>query len=153
MIVLQRTQCCYPGCSDYADHQHHVTYEPEAIKPLCRTHHEDITIINGQQSRKYRRGLSNRHRWWIWFQWLDGKLKPRRTRKALDYIEEWDRPRSSVDWRMPVSYEPPVQFAPPPPVNDPQPKAKVKRKEKPVAKRKKAAQGKRKMARKSRRKK
>ena len=84
--------CSYRGCDKFGVHNHHVTYDPEVIKPLCRFHHEEITIINGQQARKYRRELSNKQRWWIWFQWNDGKLKARRTRKALEYIQEWDRP-------------------------------------------------------------
>jgi hypothetical protein len=76
---------------EFADHTHHVTYNPEVTKPLCRPHHEEITILNGQQARKVRHELSNKHRWWIWFQWLEGKLKVRRTKKALEYIEEWDQ--------------------------------------------------------------
>jgi hypothetical protein len=82
-------QCTFPGCTDSSAHKHHVTYEPEVIKPLCRQHHEEITILNGQQARKYRRGLSNKQRWWIWHQWARGTLKVRRTRKALEYIEDW----------------------------------------------------------------
>lgn len=72
-------------------HRHHVTYQPEVIKLLCVKHHEEITMINGIQGRKYRRSLSNKHRWWIWFQWIEGKLKPRRTQKAMEYIEEMRR--------------------------------------------------------------
>jgi hypothetical protein len=90
-MLLSPTRCDYPGCVAYREHDHHVTYDPEVIKPLCRLHHEEITIINGQHARKYRRPLSNRQRWWIWYQWRDGKLKARRTRKAQEYIEEWDQ--------------------------------------------------------------
>ncbi len=84
-------RCFFVGCSEFADHTHHVTYNPEVTKPLCHRHHEEITILNGQQARKVRHELSNKHRWWIWFQWLEGKVKVRRTKKALEYIEEWDR--------------------------------------------------------------
>jgi hypothetical protein len=74
---------------EWAVHEHHVTYEPVVTKHLCVRHHEEITIINGQQARRIRITLSNKHRWWIWFQWVEGKLKARRTQKALEYIEEW----------------------------------------------------------------
>jgi hypothetical protein len=84
-------RCCFPNCTEFADHTHHITYNPEVTKPLCRPHHEEITILNGQQARKVRHELSNKHRWWIWYQWLDGKLRIRRTKKALEYIEEWDQ--------------------------------------------------------------
>ena|SRR5437899_6870688 len=104
MLLPSPERCCYPGCSALAHHQHHVTYIPEVIKPLCRPHHEEITILNGQQARKYRRGLSNRHRWWIWFQWFAGKLKGRRTRKALEYISEWDR-TPAVRVTLPITHE------------------------------------------------
>lgn len=79
--------CCFPGCSAPAERQHHVTYDPEVIKPLCKPHHDQITIINGIQGRKHRRQLSNKQRWWIWYSWLRGELKPRRTRKALEWVE------------------------------------------------------------------
>ena len=83
--------CAFPGCTEFGEHDHHITYDPPVIKRLCRRHHEDITILNGTKGRKYRHGLSNRHRWWIWYQWIEGKMKPRRTRKALAYIAEWDK--------------------------------------------------------------
>jgi hypothetical protein len=90
-------RCAYPGCPRWGAHNHHITYDPEVKKWLCVRHHEEITILNGQQGRKYRRGLSNQHRWWIWYQWTQRKLKVRRTRKALEWVEEWqahapDRP-------------------------------------------------------------
>jgi hypothetical protein len=84
-------RCCFPGCTDLADHTHHITYNPEIKKPLCRPHHEEITILNGQHARRIRHGLSNKHRWWIWYQWLENKLRVRRTKKALEYIGDWDR--------------------------------------------------------------
>ena len=84
-------RCCFPRCPEFADHTHHITYHPEVTKPLCRPHHEEITILNGQHARRVRHELSNKHRWWIWYQWLEGKLRVRRTKKALEYIEEWDR--------------------------------------------------------------
>jgi hypothetical protein len=82
-------RCAFPSCTDWGEHDHHITYEPPVTKRLCVRHHEEITIINGQQARKYRRSLSNKHRWWIWFQWIEGKLKARRTQKALEYTGEW----------------------------------------------------------------
>jgi hypothetical protein len=76
----------------FGGHQHHVTYEPECKKPLCDTHHKEITHLNGIQSRKYHYAkLTNKFRWWIWFQWIEGKLKPRRTKLAQEWTNEWDR--------------------------------------------------------------
>lgn len=83
-------RCAFPSCTDWGEHEHHITYDPPVSKRLCVRHHEEITIINGQQARKYRRSLSNNHRWWIWYQWIAGKLKARRTQKALEYTGEWD---------------------------------------------------------------
>ena len=99
-MVIVLPECVFPNCGKRAEHTHHIVYFPEEVtQPLCRLHHEEITILNGQQGRKYRHGLSNKHRWWIWFNWLDGNLKVRRTRKAMEYIAEWDRPRP-----QPISY-------------------------------------------------
>jgi hypothetical protein len=61
-------------------------------KGLCVRHHKEITMLNGQQARKYHVHLSNNFRWWIWYAWLRGELKVRRTRKALEWTDAWDRP-------------------------------------------------------------
>jgi hypothetical protein len=89
MVLLEPITCSFPGCTRFGLHNHHITYEPEVTKPLCVEHHEEITILNGQQARKIGRTLSNKHRWWIWFSWTKGELRIRRTKKAMEYIEGW----------------------------------------------------------------
>jgi hypothetical protein len=80
--------CQFQNCSESRVQQHHVTYYPPVIKYLCAKHHEDITIVNGQQARRCKSPLTNSQRWAIWYKWLSGDLKPRRTEKALEYIDE-----------------------------------------------------------------
>jgi hypothetical protein len=87
-MLLTSYQCAFPGCKEFGAENHHITYNPEVTKRLCTVHHEEITILNGHKGRAIRHGLSNRHRWWIWHQWLEGKLKVRRTKKAMEYIEQ-----------------------------------------------------------------
>jgi hypothetical protein len=65
-----------------------VTYDPELIKPLCGAHHDEITILNMQQSRKYRQELSNAFRWRLWYEWIDGR-KVRRTEKSVEDLADW----------------------------------------------------------------
>ena len=90
-MIPRPPRCSFPTCTRTAEHQHHIVYYPEeVISPLCRAHHEEITMLNGIHGRRVRHTLSNKHRWWIWYQWREGSLRPRRTRKALAYIEEWD---------------------------------------------------------------
>ncbi len=90
MMLPEPPRCAFPGCGEWADHEHHITYNPEVKKHLCFAHHEEITILNGQQARKYRTPLSNKFRWWIWYAWTRGELKVRRrTRKALEWTEDW----------------------------------------------------------------
>jgi hypothetical protein len=84
-------RCKFPGCGDVGLHRHHITYDPPVIENLCERHHEDITIINLQQAGKIRGALSNKHRWRNWYCWLRGELRPRRTAKAMEYIEEMRR--------------------------------------------------------------
>jgi len=108
--MLPQAHCCYPGCIEFGGHQHHVTYDPECKKPLCDKHHREITHLNGIQSRKYNYAkLTNKFRWWIWYQWLEGKLKPRRTRKAQEWTNEWDLKATVV----PLSVEPTQRPEPP----------------------------------------
>lgn len=91
MILLSSPRCSFPECPNPGEHRHHITYEPEVVKSLCRKHHEDITIINRAQAGRIRAPLSNKHRWWIWFGWLNGKLKPRRTNGAREYVAAWEK--------------------------------------------------------------
>ena len=83
-------KCIFTTCSASAIDGHHITYIPSVTVGLCRRHHEDITIINGQQARKYHRELSNKHRWFIWYKWLDGSIRPRRTKLAMEWIATFD---------------------------------------------------------------
>ena len=82
--------CAFPACTGLGEHEHHVIYRPPVTKRLCRQRHEEITMLNGIQGRKVRHTLTDQHRWWIWYQWTQGRLKPRRTKKALQYVQEWD---------------------------------------------------------------
>ena len=84
-----RPKCAKKGCNDDATQDHHVTYAPEVIKPLCEKHHEEITAINGAKARKVHGELSNKHRWFLWFQWQEGKVRPRRTWKHQQW---WNAP-------------------------------------------------------------
>jgi hypothetical protein len=91
-MLPEPTRCSFTGCTEFGGHQHHITYDPEWKEPLCESHHKEITHLNAIQSRKYHYiKLSNRFRRWIWFQWIEGKLKPRRTRKAQEWTDDWNR--------------------------------------------------------------
>jgi len=91
-MLPEPTRCCFPGCTKFGGHKHHVTYEPECTKPLCEDHHKEITHLNGIQSRKFNYvKLSTKFRWRIWFLWIRGELKPRRTKKAQEWTDGWDK--------------------------------------------------------------
>lgn len=112
-------QCFYPNCERPAAHDHHVTYKPPVTKPLCRQHHEDITIINcNRAARRFGaikfQKLSNKYRWWIWFQWIEGNLEPIRTPGALKWIAKWKKDENHDDDN---SYDP--SFRPEPERNRP----------------------------------
>lgn len=100
--MLPNTPCEFPECTTPAAHLHHIVYDdPEATANLCRKHHEDITIINGAKARAAKSGynwryrhyqkLTDYQRWTIWEGWLRGELKPKRTKKALEWLADWDR--------------------------------------------------------------
>jgi len=46
-------------------------------------------MLNGIHARKVRHTLSNRHRWFIWYQWIEGKRKPRR--KLTNFCDAFRR--------------------------------------------------------------
>lgn len=81
--------CHVYGCENYASDFHHVTYRPVAGFYLCPTHHKEITVCNTNGAERSRKKLSNKHRWWIWNQWLNGELTPRYTANAMRYLETW----------------------------------------------------------------
>lgn len=87
---MPESPCKFPSCPTPSDHTHHITYKPPITVRLCRKHHEDITIINGAKGRRLRHPLNNKTRWFLWYSFLSGKIKPRRTKKALEWIEKWD---------------------------------------------------------------
>jgi hypothetical protein len=108
-MLSEPPRCAFPSCRKWGDHRHHVTYDPEKIKWLCFGHHEQITILNGQQARKYRRALSNKFRWWIWYAWIRGELKVRRTQKSLEWTEDWQgQPAKQIE--EPRTPNPPVSL-------------------------------------------
>lgn len=90
MILPTPTRCSFPGCHEFADHDHHIVYDPDVVTPLCVRHHKEITMLNGIRARKIRRCLSRKYRWWIWFQWIGGTLRPGRTKRALEWVRDWD---------------------------------------------------------------
>src|SRR5215475_2927846 len=99
------SHCRYPDCEKISEHHHHILGRESPNSPiamLCRPHHEEITMLNGIQARKYHRGLTERWRWRIWYRWLAGEMKPRRTKRALEYIKSWD------DYKNPPVPEAPV---------------------------------------------
>ena len=72
--------CAFPGCDRDGIQRHHVTYVPEVVKPLCDLHHGQITAIHGMESRRYHyRELSNNHRWHMWYGFIKGEIKPRKS--------------------------------------------------------------------------
>lgn len=92
-MLPESTRCSFPGCGEFGGHDHHITYDPECKKPLCELHHKEITHLNGIQSRKYGyTKLTNKFRWWIWYQWTEGKLRSRRTKKAREWTDGWGQP-------------------------------------------------------------
>jgi len=72
-------------------------------------------MLNGIHGRRVRHQLSNNHRWWIWYGWLKGELKLRRTRKAREYVEAWDQRIGVVDPDRPSFIVEPPPPEPPPP--------------------------------------
>src|SRR5579863_2371127 len=82
-------RCAFPGCKADGNERHHITYEPEVTAWLCHKHHQEITDINGVEARKYRHGLSNRHRWFLWHQWREGKRKARRSHPTRAWNVGW----------------------------------------------------------------
>jgi hypothetical protein len=109
-LMPEPPRCAFPGCQEWCSHNHHITYDPEVTKRLCVRHHEEITILNGQQARKYRVPLSNKFRWRIWFQWTQGKMKVRRTRKSLEWTEGW-QDQLAAQPEVPRAPETPVILA------------------------------------------
>jgi len=87
--------CAFTSCTRLGTDNHHVTYDPDVIKPLCLIHHIHITMINSVHARKYHQRLSPKYRWHIWFEWLKGKYKPKHTKRALesafDLIERYNQ--------------------------------------------------------------
>lgn len=80
MLPIPTGRCVKPGCREPGTELHHITYDPPKTVRLCRKHHSEITAINGVESRKFHRlKLSERHRRFLYYRWLEGKRKPRQS--------------------------------------------------------------------------
>jgi hypothetical protein len=66
-------KCSVEGCNNEGTNNHHITYDPEVKKPLCQSHHEEITAIYSNQGYWQRHPLSNKQRWKLWFLFVEGR--------------------------------------------------------------------------------
>jgi len=82
-------KCKFPNCSNHDELEpHHIIYIPKTIVMLCCSHHQEITAINAHQARKQNTPLSNPQRWFLWYAWIQGRLKkPRITHLDKEWSE------------------------------------------------------------------
>jgi hypothetical protein len=90
MLINRYGKCPVPGCEEAATEGHHILYDYHqhgpVIKDLCPEHHRWITRRQSHAARKKRRSLSEKQRWFFWYELTGGRMRrPRST--ALD--KEW----------------------------------------------------------------
>lgn len=91
--MKEKKKCFVKSCEKISEHNHHVTYKPPMLRPLCRIHHEDITIVNTNWAWRIKKKLSTEVRKMLWEKWLKGEIHPERTPEALAWISKWRKPR------------------------------------------------------------
>ena len=77
--------CPVRACNQAAVENHHILYDQDqggpVIRGLCTEHHAWITRRQSHAARKQHRELSEKQRWFFWFELVEGRMKrPRRTR-------------------------------------------------------------------------
>jgi hypothetical protein len=82
--------CPVKDCTSPVEEQHHILYDYHdggpLIRGLCRHHHRWITRRQAHAARKQRHDLSEKQRWFFWFELVKGRMRrPRQTH--LD--KEW----------------------------------------------------------------
>jgi len=101
-------KCSVNGCNLQGLENHHVTYIPEVIKPLCSEHHRKITAINSHEVRKkHNRNkykgyfgevkISNKQRWFLWYKFINNEIKTRISFLDKIFIEEGNSKYSLID--------------------------------------------------------
>lgn len=80
-------KCKFLGCEETENLEgHHVIYPDGPLAFLCAKHHLWLTAINSHQARKQKKALTEKQRWYLFYNFIEGKLKKPRITK-LD--REW----------------------------------------------------------------
>jgi hypothetical protein len=80
-------RCYKPGCRRAGSECYVIAFEPYSTVKLCKRHYEEITLINTLMQTEYERYTTNDFfRWHIWYRWLHGELKVRKTGKTPQLV-------------------------------------------------------------------
>jgi len=97
-------KCAFLGCEETENLElHHIVYPDGPTACFCPDHHLQLTVINSHKARKQRSGLSRKQRWYLYYNFIEGKLKkPRITRLdrmwAKGYSRRRDRWNEGWEW-------------------------------------------------------
>jgi hypothetical protein len=77
-------------CSQPATAEHHILYKAvhgrDIVRRLCEEHHAWITRRQAHAARKQRHELSEKQRWYFWFELIEGRMeRPRVTHLDREY--------------------------------------------------------------------
>jgi len=92
VLIRKFGTCPVKGFGQAATVEHHILYDYHeggpVTKRLCPEHHDWLTRRQAHAARKHRRPLSERQRWFFWYELIEGRMtRPRRTH--LD--REWSQ--------------------------------------------------------------
>lgn len=92
VLIRKFGTCPVKGCGQAATVEHHVLYDYHeggpVTKRLCPDHHDWITRRQAHAARKQRHDLSERQRWFFWYELIEGRMtRPRRTHLDREWSE------------------------------------------------------------------
>jgi hypothetical protein len=93
MLINRYGKCPVPGCEEAATEGHHILYDYHqhgpVIERLCPEHHRWITRRQSHAARKQRHALSEKQRWFFWYELKGGKMRrPRSTALDREWVEQ-----------------------------------------------------------------
>ena len=93
LLIKKFGRCPVKGCKQAATEDHHILYDHHqggpVIRGLCCEHHAWITRCQSHAARKQHKELSQKQRWFFWFELVEGRMKrPRRTHLDTEWTED-----------------------------------------------------------------
>ncbi len=100
LLIQKYGRCPVKGCQQAATEEQQILYNWHQRGPVtkrpCSDHHGWITRRQAHARRKQRSDLSEKQRWFFWYELIEGRMKrPRATSLDIEWSKQRPKDRRS----------------------------------------------------------